>query len=340
MANFFNMAPFGDKNISFHGAQYLGVQDIGRLAQVCRTYRDWALNLECTVVWRKASLHDKIPIVAGEGRNYREDLKVIRPLVSSVHGLLGRVLGPVPPICEEVFRKFLSNDPDSYGQGYFRDNFILLIEPSYIERHVGKETPLALQNGKLVEVDPVEVKEQTIEVAATLPNLLMLFNYPLEGKEHLPVHRIEKRLLKAVSEQCVYFPEKVGVGFWRKEIIEESRFKEFSRQEALVKEKVPGEGNVVKSVRERLLFDGACILKTGTCPDVQKPRWMVARGAETVAIWGDTRNLDVGSFAPGAGVQVCTNIFDEGGALGVVPGGSAEVLRPLELGHLAIDEGH
>lgn len=127
----------------------------------------------------------------------------------------------------------------------------------------------------------------------------------------------------------MYFPETVGVEYMRENIIEDTRAEGFARQQAIVKEKAPGEGNAVKSLLERLLFDGACILKTGTCPDVQKPRWTAARGTETVDIWGDVRHLDVGGFAPGAGVLVnsCALDYDN---IGVVPGGSATVTRPLK----------
>ena len=309
MVSFSDTDPFGDKNVSFHGTQYLGVQEIGRLAQVCKKYRAWASDPNCVIVWKNASIHDKIPFVAGKGlagkgRDYKEDLKVIRPLLSSVHGLLGSILGPVPPICEKVFRKFMQNDADRYGDGYFRDNFVLFIDPSYIERHVDKETPLALQDGKLIEIEPSEVEEQVLVVEATLPNLLMLFKYPLKGKEHLPVYRIDKDLLKAVREQCVDFPEVVGVGFMRENIPKESKNKQFDLQKPLVETNATCEGNIVKSVRERLLVDGERILKKGKCSDVKEPECTDARGTETVNIWGGVRRLVVGGFVPGIGVWV------------------------------------
>lgn len=157
MIGFHNTFPFGDLDISINGSEYLGVQDIVRMMRVCGGWRDWAS--ENLVVWKNASQHDKIPIVDGKDRNYRDDLKQIRPLVSSIHGLFGRVLGPVPPISEETFRKFTTNDPDPFGEGNFRDNFMLFIDPSYIERQVDKDTPLALRGNSLAKVSPAKVKE-------------------------------------------------------------------------------------------------------------------------------------------------------------------------------------
>src|SRR5262249_7826967 len=104
MVGFHNTPPFGNQKLSIHGSQYLGVQDIGRLMRVCTRWHAWA-NIDL-VVWKNASQRDKIPLVDGQDRNYREDLKKIKPLVSSIHGILGRVLGPVPPISQEMFRKF------------------------------------------------------------------------------------------------------------------------------------------------------------------------------------------------------------------------------------------
>jgi len=337
MLGFHNTPPFGIRDLSAHGSAYLGVQEIGRMMRVCKDWRDWA-NKEL-VVWKNASHHDKIPIVDGKGRNYRDDLQRIKPLVSSVHGLLGRVLGSVPTISQETFRKFTSDAPDRFGAGLFRANFVLLIDPAYIERRVGKDAPLALEGNSLIEVSADEVVEQTLVIEATFPNLLCLAKFPLKGKEHLPVYRIDKEVLKAMIVQSIDFPEKVGVRVMKQHVIEDSSNIDFAAQQALVQQMAPGEGYSAESARRRFLFDAERILTTGTCPDGQKPRWTYVRGPETVDVYGGNFHLVVGGFAPGAGVRVYSHCFVHDD-IGVVPGGPAEVLRPLELGNLAIDNGH
>jgi len=318
---FHNTPPFGFRDLSIQGSQYLGVQDIGRMMRVCKGWRDWASKE--LVVWKNASQHDKIPLVDGKGRNYREDLKQIRPLVSSIHGLMGRVLGPVPPISQETFRKFTSNDLDRFGGGNFRENFVLLIDPSSIERRVGNDTPLALRGNRLVKVPAGEVVEQTLVIEATFPNLLLLANFPQKGKWHLPVYRIDKDVLDAMIEQSIDCPEKVGVRVMRQSILEESRHGTFAEQQALVEQMAPGEGYGVESARRRFLFDAERILTTGNCPDGQVPQWTYVRGPETVDVYGGNCHLVVGSFAPGRGVDVGSDIFDIGAFIAVVAGGPA-----------------
>jgi hypothetical protein len=71
MVSFSNTLPFSSRETSYSGTQYLGVQDIGRMMQVCKEWCAWG-NREL-VVWKNASLNDKIPIVDGQDRNYKED---------------------------------------------------------------------------------------------------------------------------------------------------------------------------------------------------------------------------------------------------------------------------
>lgn len=333
MIGFHNTLPFGLLDATIHNSQYLGVQDVVCMSRVCKL---WHASASKDVVWKNASQHDKIPVIDGQDRNYREDLKKIRPLVSSIHGLLGRVLGRVPPISQETFRKFTTDHADPFGGGLFRDNFVLLINPCYIERRVDKDTPLALRDNRLVEVPKAEVVEQTLVIEATFPNLLLLAKFPLKGKDHLPVYKINPEVLKAMKEQCIDFPEKVGVRVIRKRVLEESRGRGFAQQQNLMKGMAPGEGYTVESARRRFLFDAERILTTGMCPDERDPRYTEVRGPETVDVFGGNFHLVVGGFAPAAGVDVDFHNFDYN-RIAVVPGGPAEVLRPLELDDLAIE---
>ena len=416
MLSFDNTLPFGHQDSSHNGSHYLGVQELGRMAPVCRLWNAW-LGKE-SVVWRNASQHDKIPVVEGGNRDYRKELQQIKPLISSIHGLLGRVLGPVPPISQEMFQKFTSGaldpfrndfsrykfmllinpttvvgpipltnqeifqrftsgalDPNSVlfmdtttmvgsapptnqemferftsaaldpsRNGSFRDNFVLFIDPSYIERRVDKDTPLALEGDRLVEVPVDKVVEQTLKIPASFPNLLLLAKFPLKRKEHLLVYRIFDDILDAVIKQCGDFPKKVGVRAMRKFVQENTRNIDFALQQAIIQQSAPNEGYTAESVRRRFLFDAERILTTETCPDVQAPRITYVRCKETIVYYGTKSNLVIGGFIPdGGGVRIDNDIVNGHGyeAFAVVPGCSAEDPRPLELefGDLAID-GH
>ena len=130
----------------------------------------------------------------------------------------------------------------------------------------------------------------------------------------------------------------------RRSILEITRGENFARQTALVEELAPGQGFETESVRRRSLFNAVSILNTGMCPDGRGERlWTYVRGSDTVTLAdGRVCRLVAGGFALGDGVDVPFNAigYDSHVAVGVVPGGPAEVPGPLGLGHLAIDEGY
>jgi len=330
-----NSVPFGSRDVSRFGTEYLGVKDIVHLVKCCRSYRDWA-NKE-VVIWKNASMYDKIPLVEGNGRNYHEDLKVIYPRISTIHGLFGRLVGPVPPISQESFRKFSSDDLCPFGEGKFSDNFVLFVDPSRITIESSSERPLALQDGKLIEVSPDKAVKETLTIDATFPNLIMLAKFPLKGEEHMPVVRIDKELLDALFEQSSFFPREVGVRIMKKTALDSTRNLSFDDQKAEIERQAPGLGYAAEDVRRRFLFDAERILTTGACPDAEKPRLTFVRGQETVAIGGNSYPLVVGGFLAGAGVDVAEGVSSSS-YIAVVPGAPSEVLRPLELGNLASKE--
>lgn len=335
------LGPFTCFEIFDHIVSFLEPQDIGRLAQVCRGFNEW---LDDSGIWNRASAREGIPVVEGKDRNRRKDFKILYPITISgrrIGELFGKVVGKVPPISKYWFDKFAENVMDPYEEGkQFRDNFVVLVDPSFIERYVDKETPLDIdETGYLREVAPDAVLEQTLTIPFSLRNMHVLSKYPLKGKEHLPV--FDENYGTPAFEQSTSYPNQIGVRVMRRAILEQTRGENFVRQEALVvQELAPGQGFEVESVRRRALFNAIQILTTGMCPDGRGERvWTYARGSDTVTVEGRVYRVVVGGFAPGAGLHDFSYDFDNG-SVGVVPGGSAEVPVPLKIGHLALGEGH
>lgn len=139
------IVPFSNFDNFFQAASYLEPKDIGRLAQVCRQYNHWVNE---PVIWNTMSEREGIPLVAGVGRDSISDFKILYPVTISgrkIGELFGAVVGKVPPITEYWFDKFAQNLPDPYETDkLFRDNFVVLVDPSFIERSVDKETPLEI----------------------------------------------------------------------------------------------------------------------------------------------------------------------------------------------------
>ncbi len=335
-----SLGPFQNFDIFANTARYLEPKEIGRLAQVCRQYYEWGND---SFIWIKVSEREGVPLVAGEERNRKADFGVLYPVTISariIGELFGKVIGKVPSISEYWFDKFAQNLPDPYETNKsFRDNFVVLVDPSFIERAVDKETPLDIDEaGNLREVVPDAAIEQTLTIPFSLRNMHTLSKYPLKGKEHFPV--FNKNSWTVGFEYSTAFPNQIGVRIMRRCIIKKTRSENFNKQSALVEQLAPNHGFEVESVRRRALFNAVSILTTGECPDGRGEHfWTYARGSDTVTIEGRVYRLVVGGFAPGAGVVVVLNPFglDD---FGVVLGGSAEVPGPLELGHLAIDDGH
>ena len=324
---------------------YLGPKDIFSVAQVNQECNIWS-EVDC--IWRKVSEREGIPLVAnlfgGPRTNLKEDYRILAPRTISsriIGELLGKVVGSVPRISEYWFNKFAAALPNPYQQGkLFRDSFVVLVDPSFIERTVNRETPLDVDEaGNLVEVAADRVVEQTIRFPLSLRNQEVISRYPLKGKENFPVFNKNDSWAEAFKHSTS-FPAQVGLRIMSRSILEESRELGFVGQQALVEEKAPKQGFEVESIRRRALFDVVSILKTGECPDRRGEHlWTYVRGPDAVTINGQAYRLAVGGFAAGAGVFVGDGSFGYG-HFGVVPGGSAEVPEPLELGHLAIGEGH
>ncbi len=320
-----------------HVASYLKIKDIGNLSQVCQQYNAWANE---SAIWNNISEREGVPLVAGGSRDRIADFKILYPVTISgriIGELFGKVVGKVPPISAYWFDKFAQNLPDPYEiDKLFRDNFVVLVDPSFIERFIDGKTPLDIdETGNLKEVAPDAVIEQTLTIPFSLRNMHVLSKYPLKGREHLPV--FNKNSGAEAFEHSTSYPSQIGVRIMRRSILEKTRSENFDRQNALVEGLAPNQGFEVESVRRRALFNAVSILNTGMCPDDRGERlWTYARGSDTVTIDGRVYQLVVGGFVPGAGVRV--HDFDIVSVdLGVVPGGSAEVPGPLELGHLAID---
>jgi hypothetical protein len=340
-----SLGPFQDFDIYGPAVSDLDPKDISSVAQVNQEWNTWS---RADYIWGKVSEREGIPLVAnvfgGPRTNLKEDCRILAPRTISsriIGEFLGKVVGQVPRISEYWFNKFAAALPNPYQQGkLFRDSFVVLVDPSFIERTVNRKTPLAVDEvGNLVEVSPDSIVEQTITFPLSLRNLEVISRYPLKGKENLPVFNKIDSWTEAF-EHSTSFPAQVGLRIMSRSILEESRGLGFGGQQALVEKKAPNQGFELESVRRRALFDAVSILTTGECPDrCGEHLWTYVRGPDTVTINGRAYRLAVGGFAPGAGVSVRDYDFVNG-SFGVVPGGSAEVPGPLELGHLAIGEGH
>src|SRR5436309_1990636 len=94
------LGPFTCFEIFKYTAPHMEPKDIGRLAGVCRQYREWAT---APAIWEQVSEREGVPLVAGEGRNRKNDFGILYPVTISgkmIGEVFGKVVGKVPPISE------------------------------------------------------------------------------------------------------------------------------------------------------------------------------------------------------------------------------------------------
>lgn len=327
-----HLGPLRSYNILQKTALYLEPKDIGRLGRVCKKYNAW---LNKPDIWIQASEREGVPLVAGEKRNRRADFRILYPITISgrmIGELFGKVIGKVPPISEYCFDNFAQNMADPFETNkLFKDNFVVLVDPSLIERSVDKKTPLTIDKaGNLREATPDEVVEQTLTIPFSLRNMYMLSKHPLKNKEDLPVFRQDCR---PTIELSTSYPNQVGVRIMRRSALSKKMGLCFDSQAASIQRFAPCQGFEPETVRRRALFDAVSILNTGTCPDEfdEVDDFMISESITVENI--EANRLKIGCSTMTRGLEVYSSNNFNGDR--VVPGCSAEFPGPSKLEILA-----
>ena len=256
--------------------------------------------------------HDGVP------RNLREDFRILYPITLSariIGQIFGKVIGSVPPIRQYWFD--MLNKPDPYEpEKLFKDNYIVVVDPSCIERTVNNEAPFDVDmEGNLHIVHTNSIAQRMLAIPCSLKNHRVLCEYPLKGKEYLPVFdagSLSEAFLKRSA-----FPEKVGVYIMRKSIIEKSRGLYYSDQVQLIND--ANAGLSVAPLCLRAFVDSISIFTSGTCFDGRgEQRWSYARTSDTAVCCNQECQLGIGAYSRIAGVYVHYHAFAHPG-VGVVP---------------------
>lgn len=308
-------------DLFWHCMSFLDLPGLGKARQVAKSWKALIDGQEGQSLWRDLSVREGVSLVEGEGRNYKDDFKFLRPIFAingkTICQFFGEVVGEVPRMRLDCFARLSEPDPFELGK-LVRENYRVLVDPAAIKTTVGPDRPLALDaSGNLVEVSVAERAE--ITVPFSLKNLKMLAKYPLAGMENGPV--FNRNLRSVVVDRCNPPSDRNRLLIMRKEVV--ARGKPFDGEHGQ-NAQVTNRGLEVATVRQRALFNAIHVLKTGTCSDSRKP-WTYARSAEYVrGLLGHHYRAVVGSFAPGVGMTIYDPDF-ESETTGVVPAISAEV---------------
>jgi hypothetical protein len=320
-----SMGSFPNTDVFTYFVSFVGPKELCALEQVCREYNKWSKD-----GWKMVSATEGIPQVAnldGTARaSPKEDFKVLYPITLSgmmIGEVFGRVVGVVPALSQHWFDMISQADPYEEKKK-FEENFCVLVDPAFIERHVDQDTPLALDaTGALVEVEKDQVKAGDLTIPFSLKNLIMLSQYPLKGKEHLPVF-LERDWLDPANKASPP-PSKIGVRIMRKLAIDEDF--DLSFQKSAIDR--AHRGFSLTPIRIRAIFDAFSILTTGTCPDRDQedinPCVFMRSDEESGSVGSRSYPLMIGRFEQGKGVKVAAYFGHAYADIGVVPGAKADV---------------
>jgi hypothetical protein len=273
-----------------HCVSFLTTEEIGRFCAVSNSWKGQEQSL-----WKQASINEGVPIVEGEGRNYKDDFRFLRPITISnkvfKELLGGEAAQKIPRMREDRFFEL------KYSQDFFepgklkRETHVVVVDPSALKITVGPHRPLALDaTGTLISTHWFPKKK--ITVPFSFKNLKMLTTRPLAGMENGPVFNPNSNY--DFFNQCNAPPNLNKILIMRKAVVGGGM--PFEAQKALV----TSYGQRVVTVRERALYNAVEILKTGTCPDLST----YARSAEPVHSDGRDYKAAIGFFAPKYGLYI------------------------------------
>lgn len=336
------VGPYQSKQIFQHGVLFFDdPKTVFQLTAVCTTYRQWSRDpaIVKQLCKRFGGIPQVVSLDGSERRNPQFDLMVLHKVTIGtciIEKIFGRVLGEVPPISEYWFDKIQNNVPDPFEPELsFRKNFVVMVDPAFIERTYDQDTPLKInEEGNLTKIDPHQAVDKHLTIPFTLKNMAVLSAYP-KSKEYLPVVAMgQKRIIRRVSS-----PEKLGVVIMRKTPFKENLMSsDFSEQVSLMEQRAPGHGYQAVSVRQRFLYDVISVFTTETCPDTDTQ----VHGPETYTVNNDAeggydRNVGIGGY------DLNTRRFTRFGELfcdddvGIVPGAPADVPGSVNLERLTIE---
>jgi hypothetical protein len=331
----FSAGPFPHEDIAQVGFQSLTLVDAGRFSQVCKA---WNAAMQSPGIWLTLFDVEKIPRIKGRVATAQEDLRFMLPRTCSAKQMapLGRFVGVVPlvnPVVFEIFRTIV--DPyDSTGK--MSETWVFVVEPESIYRDdVDEDLLKALKTEGDFDTDAEidDLKKQGVLIPYSLKNLKVCADHPVTNKGT----KVFGYFNADVLQQCSTISKAVRVTLMRKEVPESTRNKTWPQQI----DELAENGHVPVKLSTRGFYNATNILNKGTCPDnYDGSRYTFSRTSDEVKAGNDVRPSAIGGFALGAGVSVYAFFDPAYDYYGAAPGVPEEVLRPLDIGTLAIGSGH
>jgi hypothetical protein len=274
---------------------YFNVEDFFNFDLVDRTTQQAFLALD---VWNRLHTREGIPLIEGEKRNIRADLKKLYPITLSkplIEKYLGEFVGEIPRISLNRFQRLFQVDPNEPDEKMWKTYEVIVIPKALIRSDL---TAVVDTQGKLKIVEsPSRLPgEEKLLIPFSFPNLVELSKYPLARKEPGEVFT---NIHNDVLDQCTACAAEVQIFLMRRNVLNKVNNYEVEKQQARAN------GLEIVPLNPRALSNVIKILDWGTCSDysIQYPcglRTVYARTSDSV----QNTQVCIGNYYQGCGMHI------------------------------------
>jgi hypothetical protein len=305
---------------------YMSVEDVFSMDLVSK---EWQNALVVSEVWNGLYQRELIPLVEGEKRNLRSDLKKLYPITlngAKIEKYLGDFVGAMPRIRNDCFRMLFNSDPDEPDKK-MGESYEVIVVPEALRRTFVSGLVAAVKNGKLTITENLNSapNEQELLIPFSFPNLVTLSQYPRAGQKNCPVFA---NVTNIVLDQCRGSATKVSIFFMRRKMIKTGVDQTYWYHEIVAKKK----GLEILPLLPQALSSTIRVLDLGT--DLREYYWDTACTSDTVQHNQKSTHLVISGYAAGRGINVhvdpieYVSIFaDPVGPDGATPGIDAAVKK-------------
>jgi len=297
---------------------FVEVNDIFNVDLVCVA---WQKALSASHYWEYLYEKEKIPLVEGENRNLRADLKKIYPITLSgakIEKYLGKIVGKIPRLRLVEFKKLFTPDRYSGNAKKMGETYEVIVLPDILIRTFRNgQTAKIDEKGRLIICNNSgnSAQEATVEIPFSFPNLATLSQHPLVGGCNGPVFSV---IANDVFNQCTTVVSSVKLYLMRRTFAVPTLNLFYEKQEADAREK----GLQISPLIVRGLSNTIKVLESGLCPDNQ---WTSVRTSDRVLWNNHSYQVEIGGYAISEGMDVDCIITRLRGRVGVIPCTCAEL---------------